>query len=129
MLLIASCGAGEGAVRSYQDNQGRRCSVDVEKENTRAECDSVPVPTNGCAATGGSPCFTVSPDPITRQLRNCDTCCVGSSAAPPSSLDCGLITCLTHADCLYPRGYCESSFCFMRPPDPPPAQAGSAGTG
>lgn len=125
LLLVGSCGPDEAETGNYRDNSGRICKAETTRESRRASCDATPVPTNGCSAGEGTPCFTVTRDTVTHHLRNCAACCNGDTAREPISVDCKLITCRTSVDCLFPRAYCDNSFCYMLPS----TASGGAGSG
>ena len=112
VVLAIGCGADASpGTRSFEDESGRSCTVDLQDISATAECDADPATIVVCAE-GVDPCFAVSPDVRNGVVRNCAACC--NTAEHETSFlsdDCVPIVCAEDGDCPVRRGACAGGVC------------------
>jgi hypothetical protein len=116
LTLLSGCSSNDATMEeahAFTDDAGRVCRATLEKTSATApvlseavECDS------GARSCSGesSPCFQLSVEATSFQIRNCPACCRGT-ASSFTNADCSPITCQADADCVYDRAECSEGVC------------------
>ncbi|HYP91221.1 MAG TPA: hypothetical protein VEQ59_23810 [Polyangiaceae bacterium] len=116
LCATVACSAGNDTIseeHSFTDGAGRSCRAVLEKTSVSApslsdtvSCDSG---TRQCSAES-KPCFQLSVDNDSGEVRNCPACCQGTASSFTSS-DCSPLVCNTDADCVFARAQCVGGAC------------------
>jgi len=115
LLLSVACSSDATIEETYaySDNAGRSCQATLEKARPGSpsvgqsvSCDGA---TKDCSAET-TPCFVLSVDDETFDIRSCPACCIGKSHSFADA-ECAVVVCETDADCVYAEGKCLSGLC------------------
>lgn len=111
-----ACSSDEPTVherRAYTDDAGRSCEATLHKTSSDARSISQSISCDGGAkqcSSNASPCFVLSVDAETLELRSCPACCKGASSSFVGS-ECSTVVCQTDADCVYAKAACDAGVC------------------
>jgi hypothetical protein len=117
IALLGACSSNDATMKethAFVDGEGRECTATLEKTsptapvlNEAVQCD------RGARSCSGesSPCFQLSIDAMSLEIRNCPACCRGT-ASSYAGADCSAIACQVDADCVYNRASCSEGTCY-----------------
>jgi hypothetical protein len=117
LALLCACSSNDDTIeeqRGFVDAAGRTCQATLEKTSPSSPVSSETVTCDGGArgcSTGALPCFQLSVEALTFQIRNCPACCLGTASSYMSE-DCSALSCDTDADCVYARARCSEGTCY-----------------
>jgi hypothetical protein len=117
LALLCACSSTDEAIKeSYEfvDAEGRSCRATLEKTSAGAPVLSEAVECDGGArscSSQSSPCFQLSVEAMSFEVRNCPACCRGTASSFVSA-DCSVITCQVDSDCIYDRARCTDGACY-----------------
>lgn len=116
-LLLGCCSSDNDTVEetyAFSDGAGRDCQATLEKTSRGSPSISQSV---SCAGEGrecsaeSRPCFVLSVDSQSDEIRNCPACCKGNSSSFVGA-DCSSVVCESDADCVYAEASCELGTCL-----------------
>src|SRR6478752_375441 len=116
LWATSACSAGNDTIsehHAFTDAVGRSCQAVLEKTSASAPSlsDSVSCDSDAKQCSSESnPCFQLSVDDVSGEVRNCPACCKGTASSFTSS-DCSALICNTDADCVYSRARCVGGAC------------------
>jgi hypothetical protein len=97
----------------FSDAAGRICQATLARTSPTSppvsESVSCEAGAKQCSAES-EPCFELSIDSVSYEIRNCPACCRGS-ASSFTAADCSALVCATAGDCVYTQSQCVDGFC------------------
>jgi hypothetical protein len=117
-LAFGSIGCSSSKVTStdqhaFSDGAGRICQATLARTSPTSPPVSESVSCDGAArqcSAESKPCFELSIDSITYEIRNCPACCRGS-ASSFTAADCSALVCEAASDCVYTQARCVDGAC------------------
>jgi hypothetical protein len=115
-LAALACSSDDDTVKEshdFTDAEGRSCQAVLERTSTTSPVVSSSVECDGAGkacSSESTPCFQLSVDAESAQLRNCPACCKGSSSSFVGS-ECSVVSCQSDADCVFADATCEGGVC------------------
>ena len=113
---LVACSSGKATTtdeHDFTDGAGRICQAALARTSPTSPPVSESVSCEGeakqCSAES-KPCFELSIDSESYEIRNCPACCRGS-ASSFTAADCSTLVCATAADCVYSHSQCVDGVC------------------
>jgi hypothetical protein len=111
-----ACSSGKATTderHEFNDAAGRTCEAKLAKTSASSppvsEAVSCEGDTKQCSAES-KPCFELSVDRDSFEIRNCPACCRGS-ATSFTAADCSPLLCASDTDCVYRLAKCVAGSC------------------
>ena len=113
---LVACSSGKVTTtdkHDFNDGAGRTCEAALARTSPTSPPVSESVSCEGeakqCSAES-KPCFELSIDSASYEIRNCPACCRGS-ASSFTAADCSTLVCASAADCVFAQSQCVDGLC------------------